>query len=233
MVNNIKNNTISEISGKKGLNALNEIKNAEITKYKRRTPGQKELSNLLNDLLDTILTDETLMSSNEDNENENEDNENENENENEYDDDDETMRQKQKNIIIKNKNDVLDEIIDKSKSFEEQIKSLKNEYWPYNNFGDKKLKFKHFKIELADMSNEIEKNLFKQIFGHTLVKLANKLVNTTKKEENRIIVRKINKNKDKLFEMDSSYNFVIQPSDPRINLIDVIRLILDFNEEPN
>ena len=50
----------------------------------------------------------------------NEDNENENGNENgDDDDDDETMSQNKKNIIIKNKNDVLDEIIDKSKSFEE------------------------------------------------------------------------------------------------------------------
>ena len=62
MVNNIKNNTISEISAKKGLNTLNEIKNAEIIKYKRRTPKHKELLNLLNDLLDTILTDKTLKS---------------------------------------------------------------------------------------------------------------------------------------------------------------------------
>ena len=45
MVNNIKNNTTSEISAKKGLNTLNEIKNAEIIKHKKRTPGQKELSN--------------------------------------------------------------------------------------------------------------------------------------------------------------------------------------------
>ena len=32
---------------------------------------------------------------------------------------------KKKKEIIKEKNDILDEIIDKSKSFEEQIKSLK------------------------------------------------------------------------------------------------------------
>ena len=49
----------------------------------------------------------------------NEDNENENQNEN---DDDETVSQKE---IIKGKNDVFDKIIGKSKSFEEQIKSLK------------------------------------------------------------------------------------------------------------
>ena len=34
LVNNIKNNTISEIDAKKDLNALNEIKNAEMTHQK-------------------------------------------------------------------------------------------------------------------------------------------------------------------------------------------------------
>ena len=32
------------------------------------------------------------------------------------------------------------------------------------------------------MSNEIDKKLFKQIFGHTLETLAYKLINTTKKK---------------------------------------------------
>ena len=60
LVNNIKNNTISEICAKKSLNILNEIKNAEIIKYKKRTIGQKELLNLFNDLLEAILTNKTL-----------------------------------------------------------------------------------------------------------------------------------------------------------------------------
>ena len=60
MVNNIRNNTIGEISAKKGLNTLNETKNAEIIKYKKRTPKHKELLNLFNDLLDTILTDKNI-----------------------------------------------------------------------------------------------------------------------------------------------------------------------------
>ena len=47
---------------KKGLNKLNEIKETEIIKYKRRTSGQKKLLNLLDDLLDVILTDQTLES---------------------------------------------------------------------------------------------------------------------------------------------------------------------------
>ena len=62
MVNNSKINTISEISAKKSLNTLNEIKNAAIIKYKKCTAGQKELLNLFNNLSDTILTDETLKS---------------------------------------------------------------------------------------------------------------------------------------------------------------------------
>ena len=44
---------------------------------------------------------------------------------NEDDDDGETMNQNKKNKKIKDLNNILDEIIDKSKSFEEQIKSLK------------------------------------------------------------------------------------------------------------
>ena len=76
----------------------------------------------------------------------------------------------------------------------------------------------------------IEKKLFEQIFGHTLETLANKLINTTNKEENQIIANNIHKNKDKLYEKDGS-DWVIQPSDRWIDLIDAIDLILDFNEE--
>ena len=54
--------------------------------------------------------------------------------------------------------------------------------------------------------------LTKQIFGHTLIKLANKLINTTNKEDNQIIVKHVNKNKEKLSEMDPFYDWVIQPS---------------------
>ena len=50
------------------------------------------------------------------------------------------------------------------------------------------------------MSNIIDEKLFKEIFGHTFETLANKLINTTNKEENQIIVKNINKNKDKIYE---------------------------------
>ena len=61
--------------------------------------------------------------------------------------------------------------------------------------------------------------------------LANKLINTTNKEENQIIVKNIEKKN--LFEMDEFHDWVIQPCDRRINLKDIIDLILDFNEELN
>ena len=80
------------------------------------------------------------------------------------------------------------------------------------------------------MSNEIDKNLFEQIFDHKFETLANKLINTTNKEENQIIIKNIGKNKDKLFKEDEFYNFVIQ-SQQRADLKYTIYLILDFNEE--
>ena len=70
------------------------------------------------------------------------------------------------------------------------------------------------------MSNEIDKKLFEQIFGHTLIKLADKLINTTNKEENQIIVKNIEKNIDKLHKMDD---------DDWVDLYDAANLILDFN----
>ena len=148
LVNNIRNITISEISAKKDLNTLNEIKNAEIVKYKKRTPWHKELLNLFDDLLDVILTDKTLKSESQEDKNENEsvygENENKNENENENENEDNESEDEDEDEIIKilmswyedydddeinnrikKSNDHLDEIIDKSKSFEDQIKSIK------------------------------------------------------------------------------------------------------------
>ena len=86
------------------------------------------------------------------------------------------------------------------------------------------------------MSNIIDKKIFKQIFGHTFETLANKLINTTNQEENQIIVNNISKNKEKLHEQEETgpfYDYVIQPSNRRNNLIDAINLILDFNEKFN
>ena len=129
-------------------------------------------------------------------------------------------------------------MIDKSKSFEDQIKSIKkvknlNEYYFNNNSGDKELKFKYFKLKLAYLSNVIDKRLFGQIFGQAFETLANKLINATNKEESQIIVRNIGKNKEKLQEEDKTdpfHDYVIQPTSRRVNLNHAIKLILDFNK---
>ena len=117
-------------------------------------------------------------------------NENENDNENEH--------------KIKQLNDSLDKVIDKTKSFEDQIKSLKKvknlgEYWHKIDYGHKELKFKIFKLKFAHLSNINDEKLFEQIFGHTFETLANKLINITNKEQNQIIVNNINKNKKNFF----------------------------------
>ena len=70
LVNNIKNNTISEIDAKKYLNAFDEIRNVETIKYKKHTPGHQKLINLFNDLSGIILTDKTLESESQENKNE-------------------------------------------------------------------------------------------------------------------------------------------------------------------
>ena len=176
---------------------------------------------------------------------------NENENEDEDDDDimkklihsndydEETMNQNKKNKIIKKWNDHLDKIIGKSKSFEDQIKSIRkienlyDDYYYLNNFGDKELKFKIFKLRLAHLSNDIDENFFEKIFGLTLIKLADKLINTRNKKENQIIVKNIKKNKNKIFEKYYFYDWVIESSNQRINLKDAIDLILNFNGNKN
>ena len=102
MINNIKNNTISEADTKKKINKLNETKNVE-TKGKRLIKSQEKLLSLFGDLVEAILnnnnnnknknnnSNSSKINNNEsdsESENENEDeNENENESENESDDD--------------------------------------------------------------------------------------------------------------------------------------------------
>ena len=149
------------------------------------------------------------------------------------DDDDKTIGQKE----IKKLNGYIDKIIDKSKSFEDQIKSLKKDlkkYVPHKDYDDKELKYKYFKIKLADMSNEIViwKKLFGKIFGHALIKLVDKLISTTNKEDSQIIVKNINVNKKNLQERKKTkpYDYVIEPTYRRINLMKAIKFILDFSE---
>ena len=74
------------------------------------------------------------------------------------------------------------------------------------------------------MLKDIDEKLSEQIFDHTLIKLADKLINKTNKEENQIIVKNVEKNKKNFFETDPFYEWVIQPNSRRINKIDAIKL---------
>ena len=94
-----------------------------------------------------------------------------------------------------------------------------SQYWNLNYDDDnKKINYKIFKLKFAHISNDVEEQLFKEIFGHTYVALADKLLKTTSKEENQIFINDIKKIKDKIYEQDDSSNYVIQPIHKRSNL---------------
>ena len=83
LINDIKNNTISEALAKQKLNALNEIKKGE-TKNKRLINGQKILLNLFDDLIEAIFNNKIV---NEDNNKIVNDNDDDSDNDDDYDSD--------------------------------------------------------------------------------------------------------------------------------------------------
>ena len=58
---------------------------------------------------------------------------------------------------------------------------------------NKNLNFEIFKLKIAHISNDVDEQLFEEIFGHKYVALADKLLNTTNKEENQIFINNIKK----------------------------------------
>ena len=106
-----------------------------------------------------------------------------------------------------------------------------SQYWNANYCDDnKKLNFKIFKLKFAHISNNVDEQLFEEIFGHKYVASANKLLNTISKEENQIFISDIKKIRIKFIKQDDSSNYVIQPSYKRSDLTDAIDVILNFNE---
>ena len=72
------------------------------------------------------------------------------------------------------------------------------------------MKFTVFKLKLGHLSNEIAENLFEQIFDHKFETLENKLISTTNKEENQIIIKSVEKNKYEIFKTDKFNHFQIR-----------------------
>ena len=209
MINNIKNNAISEPNAKKKLNELNKKEKVE-TKGKRLVNSQKTLLSLFDDLK-TIFNNNNNNSNNSnnnesdsknesvnknENENENEsvnkeenENENKNENESENESENENQSDDEKYYEIKQINNSFKKT-DEIKSFKDQIEILKeipwlNDYWYIEYYqNNKETNLRLLKLKFAHIFNDVDDNLFKEIFGFTSVKLADKVINTTSKEEN-------------------------------------------------
>ena len=146
LINNIKNNTISESDAKKKINELNEIKKVEI-KGKRLIDSQKILLKLFDDLVEAILNNNSSKIVNDDknkivnkdnnkivNEDNNKivnkdnninDNDNDNENDNESDDDYDSDNDDENTVKQINNNFKK---TDETKSFEDQIDMLKKHH---------------------------------------------------------------------------------------------------------
>ena len=216
MVNNIKDNIISEAHAKQKLNALNEIKKSEI-KGKRLISAQKEFLNLFDELLKAIFNNNNNNSNNCNSDNYKSESES---------GDEQYYKIKQLNNYFK--------AIDDTKSFEEQIEILKkrdflDEYWHDEYYHDnKELNLRIFKAKAAHL--DVNENLSKRIFGQTFAALPDKIINTTSKEENQIIINDIKTNKNKIFEQVDLNNFVIHPGYKHGDLLDAVKIILEFKE---
>ena len=231
LISNIKNNTISEAATKKKINELNKIKNVE-TKGKRLINSQEKLLSLFGDLK-TIFNNSNNSNNSNNNESDS-NNENENVNENKNKNENENESDNEQNYQIEQINNNFKKI-DETKSFKDQIGILKeipdlNDYWYIEYYEDNKdINLKLFKLKLAHIFNDVDDNLFKEIFGFTSVELADKLINTTSKEDNQMIIDHIEIKRDKIFEQVYG-QYVIQPPHKRTDLLDTVKVILEFNK---
>ena len=169
LVNNIRNNTITEISAKKDLNTLNKIKNSEIRKYKKCTSKHKELLNLFNDLLDTILTDKTLESESQEDKNENENDKtlmsskDENKNAKNKKNSTNTKKDENENMLLEYMEDVDDKLF-KKYSNGKNFNSFINEFDRAINEEDKEKVVK----EIKDINDFVNHGIFIMNEDHTV-----------------------------------------------------------------
>ena len=189
LINNIRDDTISEANAKKKVNPLNEIKKAEI---KNKCYGQKNLLNLFNDLLEAVLNniknknennnvsvnehDNVSMNEN-DNDNVNDNvNENDNVNDNDNVDDNDSDNDNVDDYEIMKINNYLQiNYYLQSKIIQRPNRRIKKErifewLWHmcyYDN--NKEINLKIFKLKCAYILIDIDEQIFKEIFGYTLV----------------------------------------------------------------
>ena len=153
-------------------------------KYKKRTPGHKELLNLFNDLLDAILTDKTLESESQEDKNKNENEkvesrkeENKNENENAENKkivtntkkDENESEDENKNMLLEYMEDVDDKLF-KIYSHDKDFNSFIDEFHHATNKEDKEKVFKELK-EMSSLVNHYAQ--WENDFGEYKYKLFN------------------------------------------------------------
>ena len=95
---------------------------------------------------------------------------------------------------------------------------------------NKKTNLRIFKLKFAHVFNDVDDDLFKEIFGFKSVELADKLINITSKENNQMIIDDSEIKKDKISEEDEYSKPVIQPPHKRSDLLDTVKNILEFNK---
>ena len=159
------------------------------------------------------------------------DNENKNESENESENENESDNGQ---YYLKQINNDFKEISE-TKSFKDQIDILietpyLSNYWDMHYYEDnKETNLRLFKSKFAHIFNDVDDNLFKEIFGFTSVELADKLINVTSKKDNQMIIDHIEIKRDKIFEQVYG-QYVIQPPHKRTDLLDTVKVIQQFNK---
>ena len=94
---------------------------------------------------------------------------------------------------------------------------------------NKEINLRLFKVKLGHIFIDVDDNLFTKIFDFTSVELADKLINTTSKEDSQMIIDHIEIKKDKIFEREYG-QYLIQPPHKRTDSLDTVKVILDFNK---
>ena len=185
---------------------------------------------MFDDLLKTIFN-ETVNESNS-----NTKNESESDNKSDYESDNESKNEGEKDKYyyeIRQLNNWF-KTIDQTKSLEDQIELLKergeflSEYWYVGYYHDnKELNYKIFKAKAAYFLNDITDNSFKKIFGCTFATLVDKLIYTTSKQENQIIIDDIKNNSRKIYKEYRFDNSIFKQCG---NLDDAVKIILEINK---
>ena len=84
-------------------------------------------------------------------------------------------------------------------------------------------------MKVAHIFNDVDNELFKEIFSFISVELADELINVTSKEDNQMNIDHIEIKRDKIFEQVYG-QYVTQPLHKRTDLLDTAKVILGFNK---